>query len=1019
MQLPKLAIENYQFTIVIFLLLLIMGIYSFLTMPRTEDPPLQLPGASIIVVYPGANPTDIEELIVTPIEEALNELDDIKKIETTIQYGITHVAIEFNFGTDANDKYEEVLQQLNSVKNELPDDIYQMEILRWRSSDVSIMQLALVSESTPYSGLNSIADELKKQIERIEGVLRVEIMAVPEQQVRISIQMEKMAQMNISINDINNAILSNNANIPGGNMQLSDMEYNVKTSGSFTDLNEIQNTVIKSYQGQIVYLKNIAEVSFDYADNRYFARYNGNRAIFISVQQKQNYNIYDITDKINKIITNYNKNIGQNTKLFTVFDQSKSVDTRMNNFLSNLLGGIILVGLVIFLSLGFRASLLVMMAIPCSILIGIGFVDISGFGLQQITIAALVISLGLLVDNSIVIVENTERFITLGENNKLAAIKGTTQLGWPVISATATTVLAFIPIIAMPDKAGKFIQSLPITVIFTLMASLVIALTLTPYLSMLFLKKYDKHYQRKWTFSFKNTLKNFIEGPYRKGLDYLLHHHWVVISISFILLMGAAVLFTFVGVSFFPKAEKPQFMIRIVAPEGSSINRVDKFTRKIEKVLDTIPEIRHYASNIGHGNPRIYYNIFPKRFQKNFAEIYVELAFYDAEHYDLLVKNLRQFFSLVAGVRIELKEFEQGSPIEAPLAIKVMGNDLDVLKQIANDIEGFVRKSDGTININNPLSHKSTDLFVNINRDKASLFGVPIVEIDKAIRSSIAGYHVSTYRDEEGKEYDIVIRLPVKNSNELTDFDQIYVPAVTDRMIPLKQLAGLEFRESPGIITHYNLDRNATVTADIMKGYNLNDIAKKIDDQLKNYPWPEGYRYKFTGEIESRSESFSGMEKASLIALITIFAVLVMQFKSFTQPLIIFTAIPLAVIGSVLALYITGNTFSFTAFIGLISLIGIVVNNSIILVDYSNALVKDGYTILNAVKIACETRFLPIILTTFTTIGGLLPLTLRGGTMWAPMGWTIIGGLLVSTLLTLILVPVLYLIFTRNTQTDM
>ncbi len=1014
MQLPKLAIENNQFTIVIFLLLFIMGIYSFFTMPRTEDPPLQLPGASIIVVYPGANPADIEELIVTPVETALNELDDIKTIETTIQYGITHIAIEFNFGTDANDKYEEVLQQVNRMKNELPADIHQMEILRWRSSDVSIMQLALVSETASYSSLETVSDQLKKQIERINGVLRVEIHALPEQEVRISIQMEKMAQMNISINDIGNAILSNNANIPGGNIQLSGMEYNIRTSGSFTDLDEIKNTVIKSYQGQIVYLKSIADVGFDYADNRYYARFNGNRAIFISVQQKQDYNIYDITNRINEIIYTFNSNVGQNIKLFPVFDQSKSVDARINNFLSNLLGGIILVGLVIFLSLGFRASVLVMLAIPFSILIGIGFVDVSGFGLQQITIAALVISLGLLVDNSIVIVENTERFISLGENNRSAAIKGTSQLAWPVTSATATTVLAFIPIIAMPDKAGKFIQSLPITVIFTLMASLLIALSLTPYLSMLFLKKYQKKNQPKRTFSFRNMLRKFVEGPYRKGLDYVLHHRWSVIGTSILLLIGAAVLFSFVGVSFFPKAEKPQFMIRIEAPEGSSIHRVDKFTRQIEEVLDTITLVRHYASNIGHGNPRIYYNIFPKRYQKNFAEIYVELAYYDTDQYDLIAKNLRLLFSSISGARISLKEFEQGSPIEAPLAVNVMGNDLDVLKQIADDIEDYVRISPGTININNPLSQKSTDLFVNINRDKASIYGVPVVEIDKAIRSSIAGYVVSTYRDREGEEYDIVLRLPVTYSNKLSDFDQIYVQALTGRMIPLKQLAGLEFRESPGMIMHYNLDRNATVTADILKGYNLNDIAKKIDDQLINYPWPEGYSYKFTGEIESRNESFSGMEKAGLIALLTIFAVLVMQFRSFRQPMIIFSAIPLAVIGSVLALYITGNTFSFTAFIGLISLIGIVVNNSIILVDYSNVLVKDGYSILNAVKIASETRFIPIILTTFTTIGGLLPLTLRGGTMWAPMGWTIIGGLLVSTLLTLILVPVLYLIFTRN-----
>ncbi len=1015
MKLPKLAIENHQFTIILFLLLLIMGIYSFFTMPRTEDPPLQLPGASIIIIYPGANPTDIEELIASPIEEVLNELDDIKKMETTIEYGICHIAIEFTFGTDANDKYEEVLQQVNSVQDELPDDIYQTEILRWRSSDVSIMQLAMVSESIPFNQMEEITEELKKEIERIAGVLKVEILALPEQQVRISMNMEKMAQMSISISDISQAVLSNNANIPGGNLDLKDMEYNLKTSGSFSSLDDIGNIVIKAFQGQLIYLKNVAEIHFDYSDNRYYARYNGNRAVFLSVQQKEDFNLYHITDKIHEIINDFNSYKDSDLKLYVVFDQSKSVKDRINSFLSNLLSGIVLVGLLIFVSLGFRASILVMMAIPFSILIGIGFVDAVGFGFQQITIAALVIALGLLVDNSIVIVENIERFISLGESNKNAAIRGTEQLGWPITSATVTTVLAFIPIISMPDKAGKFIQSLPITVIFTLIASLLIALTLTPYLGMLFLKKHPKSEAIK-AFGFKKILNNFIQGPYRSALNYSVRHKWSVVSVSLFLIAGAVGLFPLVGVSFFPKAEKPQFMIRIYAPEGSGVLQVDHLTQKIENILDTIPDIKHYASNIGHGNARIYYNIFPKRYQKNFAEIYVELKHFDADQFDLMVANLREFFTRIPGARIELKEFEQGAPIEAPLAVKVIGNDLILLNSLAHVVEDFVRNTPGTVNVNNPLSQENTDIYININKDKASMVGVPIVEIDRTIRTCVAGYHVSSYRDPEGEKYDIVIRMPQGDQIRIEDFDQIYVSSVTGKMIPLKQLASLEFKKSSGQITHYNLDRNATITADIMKGYNLNDIAKRIDEILEKYPWPDGFSYKFTGEIESREESFGGMEKASMIAIIAIFAVLVLQFRSFRQPLIIFSAIPFALVGTVLALYITGNTFSFTAFIGLISLIGIVVNNSIILVDYSNELVSSGRGLLDAVTLACETRFTPVILTTFTTIGGLLPLTLRGGTMWAPMGWTIIGGLLVSTLLSLILVPVLYLLITSKSR---
>ncbi len=953
--------------------------------------------------------------MVTPIEESLNELDDIKKIETTIQYGLAHVAIEFNFGTDPNDKFEEVVQQINSIRSDLPSDLYNLEILKWRSSDVSIMQLALVSAEASFEKLDIEAEKLKKAIEKIDGVLKVNTLAIPETQVKIALDMEKMAQMNISMQDIQHAIQGNNANIPGGSLKLSGIDYTIKTRGSYKDLGEIRNTIVKSSHGRIVYLKNIAEVAFDYEENRYHARYNGQRSVFISVQQKMNYNIYSITDSIDRIVNDYKSAGESGIALVTIFDQTESVNTRINSFLNNLFSGIVLVGLVIFLSLGFRAAVLVMFSIPFSILIALGFVDLTGFGLQQISIAALVIALGLLVDNSIVIVENTERFIALGKSRKEAAIKGASQLGWPIVSATLTTVLAFIPIIVMPDKAGKFIQSLPVTVIYTLTASLLLALTLVPFLSMVFLrKKRPAAGHESGTGKFRQVLNNIVDGPYRLSLDYALLKPWLVLFVSVLLLAGAGALFLKVGVSFFPKAEKPQFMIRIHTPEGSSIDLTDEVAYQVESVLDTLPLVRHYATNVGHGNPRIYYNIFPKRFQKNFAEIYVELESYEAVAFDRLIMDLRNYFAGFAGARIEIKEFEQGAPIEAPLAIKITGNDQQILKKIANDVENEVWKIEGTVNIDNPVSRSSTDIYIHINKDKASLLGVPVVAIDRTIRTAIAGIKVSEFRNSEGDEFDIMLRLIANKEVQLEDLNRVFVTSLSGRNVPVLQLAKITFKKSSGIITHYNLDRSATVTADIIKGVSLDEIAGKLDDMLRNYPWPEGYAYKFTGELENRAESFAGMKKASIIAIIAIFAVLVLQFRSFRQPLIIFSAIPLALFGSVVALYITGNTFSFTGFIGLISLIGIVVNNSIILVDLSNELIRDGFSVTEAVKEAARVRFVPIILTTFTTIGGLLPLTLRGGSLWAPMGWTIIGGLLFSTLLTLIVVPVLYQLITSK-----
>lgn len=1009
MSLPKFALENYQFSTIVISILVLMGIVSFLTMPRSEDPQISPAGTTIYAIYPGANPADVEKLFVQPVEEELNELDDIKELKSISRTGYGQVDIEFLSGSDGDEKYSDVIQKVNSIRSSLPNEVIDVEMMKWTINDVKVLQFALVSETSTYAQLEDEAETLEDLLKTTPGIKKIDIWAFPEQEVRITVNMERLAKMNISINRLIGSIQVSNINIPGGKLDLGGRQFNIQTSGSFENLEDIRNIIVNTGIDRTVYLKDIADINYDYEDSNHLARFNGKRAVFVTASQKSGTNIFNVTNDLKSKAKGFEESLPHGIKFETVFDQSISVSNRLSGFFINLLQGLVLVGIIVILAVGARASFIVMLVIPISILIGIGLLDLSNYGLQQMSIAGLVIALGLLVDNAIVVTENIARFIKLGYSKTEAAIKGTSQIAWAVSSSTLTTILAFVPMMLMADVTGEFIRSMPLTVVFTLVASLWVSITLTPYLSKKIMNTKSIEHESK----LRKSLNGIIKGPYRKRLDFAIKHPKTIIASSIIFFIFSLGLFPLIGVSFFPKAEKPQFIINANLPEGTSLDKTDEVAVYIESVLSKQNEILSYATNVGHGNPRIYYNVLSKRNANNHAQFLVEAEKYEYASFNKLLDDLRYEFDKYPGAQIEVKDFIQGPPVEAPIAIKIIGDNLSELKRISLDAEKFFNSTEGTLNIYNPLGTTKTDLRVNINREKAAMYGVQLVDIDRTVRAQINGVIVSTFRDEQGKEYNIVIRGEKLDHSKLTNFDKIYVPTIKGVQIPLKQIADIEFKSTPLQISHYDLSRTVTITSDVKTGYLVNEVTNEIINKLNNYNFPRGYSFYVGGELESQQESFGGMAKALIIAIVGIFGVLVLQFKSYSQPLIVFSAIPLAIIGSIIALLITGFSFSFTAFVGLTSLVGIVVNNSIILVDYSNQLRKEGNSIIDAVKTAGEVRFIPIILTAATTIGGLLPLTLGGGTMWAPMGWAIIGGLIASTFLTLIVVPVLYKIYTK------
>lgn len=1013
MRITRLVIDNYRFALIVFLLVTVTGVYSFLHMPRTENPEMDFPGTTVYAIYPGANPFDMEQLVVIPIEDAVNEIEDINFIETVIRDGLASITVEFDFGTNSDDKYEEVVQKINAIRGDLPDDLYELRTFQWTVTSVAMLQIALVSDNSDYSQLRTAAEALEKQLKKVDGVKKINLVACPDREVRISMDFEKMALLKIPVDQVIGAIQSHNANIPGGRINTGSKTFNIITSGAYENLDEIRNTVVHSANGKILHLRDVADVEFAYEDDAHLARFKQEKAVWLVVEQKEGRNVFDTWEGISSAVETYRDRLDPGIKIEYVFNQANEVSDKINSFLSNLLQGIILVGLVVLLAIGIRSSLIVILAIPLSVVIGLSIIDVAGYGLQQISIAGLVVALGLLVDNGIVMIENINRFVEKGMPPRQAALAAAGEIGFPIISATITTVLAFIPIMLIPDEVGVFIRSLPFTIIATLLVSLLLALTLTPYIAVRTFKPVRIGPQRK-SRGVKRLLENVSTGHYRRSLKFALEHKVLVLVLAPLILVGSLALFPSIGFSLFPKAEKPQFMIQLSLEEGADLQATDKLVNKVEGVLDTIPEVDFYASNTGHGNPRIYYNVISKSYYRNYGEVFVQLKEYDVDQFYALIEELRALFRSFAGARIYVKEFEQGPPITAPIMVYISGEKLEVLRHYARGVEGFLQDFPGTINVENELQKERTDLLVDIKKEKANLLGIPIHETDRMIRMAVNGMDIDQFRDEDGKEYDMVVRMPEGDSITTADLERIHVRSMSGAFIPLTQIADISYEQAPGTITRYNRERTAVILADLEKGYTLDDALEPLQQTLEDLNIREDYEVILRGEYESRNESFGGMTIAIIAAMLTIFAVLVLQFRSFSQPLIIYSAIPLAVVGSIWALYITGYTFSFTAFVGLTSLVGIVINNSIILVDYANQLRQKGYSLLEAIQIAGETRMTPIVLTMLTTVGGLLPLTLRGGSLWAPMGWTIIGGLFVSTFLTLLVVPVLYRVFTRD-----
>jgi multidrug efflux pump subunit AcrB len=1010
MHIAEFSVRRWQFTLVVFLLLAGLGVTSLLSIPKSEDPTFPYPNFAVVAVLPGAAPADVERLVVDPLEARLKALDDVKSMKTEVEDGLAVVQLEFLAGTDPARKRDEVLRETSALRPTLPAELVRLDVREFNAAKVNVLVAALASEAAPYRELDRLARDLKRRLEGVAGVGEVEIAALPRQEVQVALRADRMAAHGISPAEVLAAIGAEARTIPAGAVEAGARRLGVKTSGEYRSVEEIGDTVVRAVEGRAVRVRDVAEVAERDAEPTHLARFDGKRAVLVAATQREGQDIFATRRALSATLAGFEQGLPPGVTLGRAFDQAGNVAHRLGGFARDFAIAILLV-LVTLLPLGLRASAVVMISIPLSVAIGLAALRLAGFSVNQLSIVGFVIALGLLVDDSVVVVENITRFLRLGRPPARAAVEATRQITLSVLGCTATLVFAFVPVLALPGAPGLFIRSMPVAVVFTVLASLLVSLTVVPFLASRLLVSQGEHGNAVF-----RAMNRLIERSYRPLLARAMARPALTLGLAAALFAGSLALAPVVGFSLFPKAGLPQFLVTIEAPEGASLSEADRAARFVEEVLARHREVRNVTASVGRGNPRVYYNVPTRNERASYAEILAEVDGREPAHIAAVLSRVRAELSGWPGATIELREFENGPPVDAPVAVRVLGDDPARIEAAAARVEGVLLATGGTRYVRNPAAERKSDLRVRTDRDRAALVGVTAPDVDRAVRLAVGGVVAGSFREAASDEaWDIRVTLPRTGPQALPGgarpgldvLDGVQL-AGAGGPVPLAQVASLALEPAPSRIFHFDKQRSATVTAWVREGWNTDRVTREVLSRLARETWPAGVRVVPAGEYESRQESFGGLGSAILVAVLGVLAILVLEFRTFRSTLVVASVIPLGVVGGMVALLLSGYTLSFTAMVGFVALMGIEVKNSILLVDFTNQLRREGVPLDEAIQRAGETRFVPILLTTLTAIGGLVPLALERSALYSPLALVILGGLVSSTVLTRVVTPVLY-----------
>lgn len=1007
------------------LVLLVLGTVSLTRISIDLLPKMTLPVAAVMATYPGAGPEEIEELVTKPLESVLATVSNVDSIQSISSADAATIIVQFNWGTDMDFATLDMREKIDLVMSRLPDGVDRPRVVKFDPSMMPIMILSVSSEGRDLASLKTLLeDKVAPRLERVQGVAYATVMGGPKEEVRVLVDSRRLAGYGFSLSQLVQALKAENLNLPGGTIKQGKREFILRTTGEFKSLDELRNLVVTNSQGVSVRLGDLADVE-EVEEQKEYALLNGRPSIGIMIQKETDANTVKVANQVRREMEKLSRELS-GLKYSYVFDQSKFIQRSIGRLTSNAISGAVLAIVILYLFLrNVRSTLVIALSIPISIIATFTLVYFNGLTLNMMSLGGLALGVGMLVDNSIVVLENIYRHREEGESRLLAAQNGASEVAMAITASTLTTIAVFLPIVFIQGLTAQIFRELALTVTFSLLASLLVALTVVPMLASKILVLEQNggaaptrpglfYRASRWTARQLASLNN----RYRMLLAWALDHRRMVLTIAAAAFILSLLAVPLVGTEFFPSTDAGRLSVSIKLPVGATLEETDKIAERVGQIASTYPEVETVFVSVG----RSMQGMSMSGSDSNTASLNIELKprqerrRSDREIADALRRQVAKIpgaeIRVATSSLINMGGSMTGGGGSQAISLSIRGDDLDVLRDLAQKVEALVAKVPGTREVQTSFSEGRPEVQVRLNRSKAASLGLSAAQVAQTLSTAVQGQVATEYRI-GGKEKDIRVGLTEESADSLTDLRSLLISTPTGLEVPLADVADIVIAQGPVTINREDQARVVTVSCDVL-GRPLGAVSRDIARQLAGLKLPPGYSLTFGGENKEMIDAFAALSLALGLAVILVYMVMAAQFESLLHPFTIMFSLPLALIGVVLALLITGKPVSVPAFIGIIVLAGIVVNNAIVLVDYINTLRARGLGLREAVLKAGPTRLRPILMTTLTTVLGLFPLSLglgEGGELQAPLAITVIGGLSMSTLLTLVVVPLVYTLF--------